>query len=122
MLEVLRHQQLEGVLATVVRYFGGVKLGAGGLVRAYADTVAQSLRAAERVPLRPVRRLAFAVPYELEGIVRREAAAVGATLLAVRHGSLVEFELELAQDAAAAFMMQINERSSGRAAWHATKV
>jgi len=33
MLEVLRHQQLEGVLATVVRYFGGVKLGAGGLVR-----------------------------------------------------------------------------------------
>ena len=35
MLDVLRHQELEGVLATVVRYFGGVKLGAGGLVRAY---------------------------------------------------------------------------------------
>src|SRR2546427_10083470 len=35
MLDVLRHQDLEGVLATVVRYFGGVKLGAGGLVRAY---------------------------------------------------------------------------------------
>ncbi|WP_247660868.1 IMPACT family protein [Ideonella alba] len=34
MLEVLRHQDLDGVLATVVRYFGGVKLGAGGLVRA----------------------------------------------------------------------------------------
>ena len=33
MLDVLRHQQLEGVLATVVRYFGGIKLGAGGLVR-----------------------------------------------------------------------------------------
>ena len=32
MLEVLRHQDLDGVLATVVRYFGGVKLGAGGLV------------------------------------------------------------------------------------------
>ena len=30
MLDVLRHQDLEGVLATVVRYFGGVKLGAGG--------------------------------------------------------------------------------------------
>ncbi|MBV2263288.1 MAG: YigZ family protein, partial [Thauera sp.] len=37
MLDVLRHQDLEGVLATVVRYFGGVKLGAGGLVRAYTD-------------------------------------------------------------------------------------
>ena len=43
MLEVLRHQELEGVLATVVRYFGGVKLGAGGLVRAYTDAVAQAL-------------------------------------------------------------------------------
>ncbi|MEG1327792.1 MAG: YigZ family protein, partial [Janthinobacterium sp.] len=31
MLDVLRHQDLEGVLATVVRYFGGIKLGAGGL-------------------------------------------------------------------------------------------
>ena len=41
MLDVLRHQDLEGVLATVVRYFGGVKLGAGGLVRAYTDAVAQ---------------------------------------------------------------------------------
>ncbi|MEY2893092.1 MAG: hypothetical protein RJA98_3000 [Pseudomonadota bacterium] len=40
MLEVLRHQDLEGVLATVVRYYGGVQLGAGGLVRAYTDSVA----------------------------------------------------------------------------------
>jgi len=117
MLEVLRHQQLEGVLATVVRYFGGVKLGAGGLVRAYADTVAQALRGAERVPLRPMQRLAFAVPYELEGILRREAAGAGATLLAVDHGSLVEFELELAQDAAAEFAELVDQRSSGRAAW-----
>ena len=45
MLEVLRRQELEGVLATVVRYFGGVKLGAGGLVRAYTDAVAQALLA-----------------------------------------------------------------------------
>ena len=117
MLEVLRHQQLDGVLATVVRYFGGVKLGAGGLVRAYADTVAQALREAQRVPLRPMQRLVFAVPYELEGVVRREVATAGATLLAVKHGSLVEFELELAQDAAASFAALVDERSSGRTAW-----
>ena len=119
MLEVLRHQQLESVLATVVRYFGGVKLGAGGLVRAYTDTVAQALRDAERVPLRPMQRLAFAVPYELEGIVRREAAAAGAALLAVSHGSLVAFELALPADEAAAFAALVDERSSGRAAWRA---
>lgn len=49
MLEVLRHQQLDGVLATVVRYYGGIKLGAGGLVRAYTDAVAQALQQAEKV-------------------------------------------------------------------------
>jgi uncharacterized YigZ family protein len=43
MLEVLRHQDMEGVLATVVRYYGGIQLGAGGLVRAYTDAVAQAL-------------------------------------------------------------------------------
>ena len=51
MLEVLRHQALEGVMVSVVRYFGGVKLGAGGLVRAYTDAVAQALLSAEKVPL-----------------------------------------------------------------------
>ena len=50
MLDVLRHQDLEGVLATVVRYFGGIKLGAGGLVRAYTDSVAQALLQAKRRP------------------------------------------------------------------------
>ena len=54
MLDVLRHQDLEGVLATVVRYFGGVKLGAGGLVRAYTNSVAQAVAfvgVAQRVPV-----------------------------------------------------------------------
>ena len=67
MLEVLRHHELEGVLATVVRYFGGVKLGAGGLVRAYTDSVAQALIGAPLVPLVRQRSLQCAVPYALEG-------------------------------------------------------
>ena len=58
MLEVLRHQHLEGVLAKVVRYFGGVKLGAGGLERAYTHAVAQALLQAEKLTLQ--RTLQFA--------------------------------------------------------------
>lgn len=42
MLEVLRHHDLEGVLAVAIRYYGGIPLGAGGLVRAYTDTVVQA--------------------------------------------------------------------------------
>ena len=57
MLEVLRHQDLEGVLATVVRYYGGIQLGAGGLVRAYTDCVAQALKNATKSPIVKVRTL-----------------------------------------------------------------
>lgn len=48
-LEVLRHHELDGVLGVVVRYYGGVKLGAGGLVRAYTDAIATALADAETV-------------------------------------------------------------------------
>ncbi|WP_025729007.1 YigZ family protein [Atopobacter phocae] len=43
MLEVLKKQELHDVLAIVTRYFGGVKLGAGGLIRAYTEAVAHAL-------------------------------------------------------------------------------
>lgn len=44
MLEVLRKNNLEGTAAVVTRYFGGIKLGAGGLVRAYSGSVAGALK------------------------------------------------------------------------------
>src|SRR5690606_25870260 len=48
MLEVLRHRRTTDVLAVVTRYFGGVLLGAGGLVRAYSGAVTAALDDAER--------------------------------------------------------------------------
>ncbi|MBY0339760.1 MAG: IMPACT family protein, partial [Rhodocyclaceae bacterium] len=72
MLEVLRHQDLEGVLATVVRYYGGIQLGAGGLVRAYTDAVAQALRDAEKIPIVRQQILRCTLPYAFEGMLRRE--------------------------------------------------
>ncbi|MDR5698878.1 IMPACT family protein [Agromyces aerolatus] len=118
MLDVLRHQELEGVLATAVRYFGGIKLGAGGLVRAYTDTVAQALRDAERVPLIRTRALLITVPYTYEGAVRRELEARGATLEAVRHGADVELTARVAEGSAAAVIADINDASQGRAELH----
>ena len=46
-LEVLRKRKMENILAVVVRYFGGVLLGSGGLIRAYSQSVAQCLDSAE---------------------------------------------------------------------------
>lgn len=117
MLDVLRHQQLEGVLATVVRYFGGVKLGAGGLVRAYTDTVAAALLQAERVPIVRQVVLGFAVGYELEGLVRREVAAQGGALLAVEHGAAVSMQVQLMEERAPAFRAWLDNSSHGQVLW-----
>lgn len=117
MLEVLRHQDLEGVVATVVRYFGGVKLGAGGLVRAYTDAVAQALLGAETVALQRMRTLHCAVPYALEGQLRRQIEAAGATLVEVQHQSLVELTLRLPDTAADAFITHANDTGQGRVGW-----
>ena len=117
MLDVLRHQDLEGVLATVVRYFGGVKLGAGGLVRAYTDTVAQALLTATKVPLQRMTHLQCLVPYALEGLLRREIDTAHAELLEVQHGQLVTLHLRLPAAQAAAFVQRINDQGQGRVVW-----
>lgn len=117
MLDVLRHQDLEGVLATVVRYFGGVKLGAGGLVRAYTDSIAQALLTAQKVQLQRMQTLQCLVPYALEGLLRREIEHAGAELLQVEHASLVTLHLRLPQTEAATFVAHINEQAQGRAGW-----
>ena len=117
MLEVLRHQQLEGVLATVVRYFGGVKLGAGGLVRAYTDAVAQALLGAEKVTLQRMVALACRVPYALEGAVRRELDHAGAVLGEARHGQVVEMAFSVGEDGLGALRTRLNEIGQGQLEW-----
>ena len=117
MLEVLRHHDLEGVLATVVRYFGGVKLGAGGLVRAYTDAVAQALQRAEKVPLRRLCTQQCAVPYALEGWMRRQLEQSAAVLLAVEHQTQVKMQWQITEDAMKSLAARINEAGQGRVAW-----
>lgn len=117
MMDVLRHQDLDGVLATVVRYFGGVKLGAGGLLRAYTDAVAQALVGAVKVPLQRMQTLRCDVPYALEGLLRREAHSAGFVLLDVKHDARVELSLSLPDTQVALFVRRIDDASQGQAQW-----
>ncbi len=117
MLDVLRHQQLEGALATVVRYFGGIRLGAGGLVRAYTDSVAQALLKAEKIERQTLVHLACSIPYALEGALRRELVAANARLDAVAHGSQVVMHFSITEPEAPAFITRINDVAQGRIGW-----
>mgnify|MGYP002142057017 FL=1 len=117
MLDVLRHQDLQGVMASVVRYFGGIKLGAGGLVRAYTDAVAQALLSAEKIPLIKQTQLACSVPYALEGLVRREIELAQALLQDVVHGSVVTLHFALPQSQATHLVHRLNESGRGQLVW-----
>lgn len=68
---VISHKHLVNVLAVVVRYFGGVKLGAGGLVRAYGGAISQALDQAEWVPVETQHPWVFTCPFALESELRR---------------------------------------------------
>jgi len=63
-LRAIEGQELDHVMVTVVRYYGGVKLGTGGLVRAYGGTAAQCLRTSPRLTVRPRQPLTVRVPFE----------------------------------------------------------
>jgi uncharacterized YigZ family protein len=56
-LQAIEGQQMDGVAVVVTRWYGGIKLGAGGLARAYGGTAAECLRLAERVPIVAMTRL-----------------------------------------------------------------
>lgn len=115
MLEVLRHHELDGVLASVVRYYGGIKLGAGGLVRAYTDAVVQALATARKVPRRRWSAWRCALPYALEGAVRRQLAGAGARGLQVEHGpEAVTMAFELPEDEAPALRQRLLDLGQGR--------
>jgi uncharacterized YigZ family protein len=56
-LQAIEGQDMDRVAVVVTRWYGGIKLGAGGLVRAYGGTAAECLRRAERVPIVAMARL-----------------------------------------------------------------
>jgi uncharacterized YigZ family protein len=117
MLDVLRHQDLEGVLAAVVRYYGGIKLAAGGLVRAYTDTVAQALLTVEKIAIVRYTELRCTLPYSLEGLLRRELAAAGASLVEVGHDERVMLAFRVAEHTAGALAARLDEAASGQLTW-----
>ena len=64
-LEVLQHSGLTDLIVVITRYFGGVLLGTGGLVRAYTTATSRALEAAEVVTVRSVVALDVTVDYGL---------------------------------------------------------
>ena len=79
-LEAIGHAELSDVIVVVTRYFGGILLGTGGLVRAYTAAASGALQKAELVSMRLVVDCSLRVSYPLFEQAQRIVAASGAKL------------------------------------------
>jgi uncharacterized YigZ family protein len=114
-LEVLRHHDLDGVLAAVVRYYGGVKLGAGGLVRAYTDAIATALQDAPRVERVALASLSVEIGYPDEARVRRWIEQENHALETSAYGMSVQLTIRMPVTAIDAARQALRDMTQGRA-------
>jgi uncharacterized YigZ family protein len=115
-LQAMDGQELDGVVVLVTRWFGGIKLGAGGLMRAYGGCAAECLRAAPRRVLVDLAEVECAVAFGVLPILQArladfEAASLGETFVA--DGAVVR--LQLPADNVEMLRRSLADLSRGRA-------
>lgn len=120
MLRHLGGADLVDVVAVVTRWYGGTKLGTGGLVRAYGGAVADALTTVSVVVRPVVVTFAVDLPYDLTGPVEGVLAAWSAVVVDATYGAAVELVVTVAAEGAAGFaaaegfVAALREATSGR--------
>ena len=113
MLEVLRRRGVTNAVCVVTRYFGGVLLGTGGLLRAYTKSTADALDAAGLAAVRPWAETELDCTYGQLEKLKSETAAAGGVLEDVVYGSGVTLKVLVPAEEAEAFAARIFDRSAG---------
>jgi uncharacterized YigZ family protein len=114
MLHVITERDVGNALAVVVRYFGGVKLGAGGLVRAYSAAVSNAVNGARLLQVTPSVRIQVSVDFPREAKVRHLLNQYEGQLLNVDYAATVTLDISLPAAQATLFTQQvINETAGG---------
>ncbi|MCL1802683.1 MAG: YigZ family protein [Eubacteriaceae bacterium] len=100
-LEAMRMANLGFSCLVVTRYFGGIKLGAAGLSRAYAASASQAIKSCELLLMREHIIINADVAYESLSLAKRYISQQGCTLLNEQYGQLASLEIAAANEAAA---------------------
>ena len=114
MLEVIKNKKLVQTAVVVTRYFGGVKLGAGGLVRAYAGCVADNLENSEKASYETCVRLKISVGYTYADGVVRYAEERGADIISTYYSDGVDFSVAVRKSEEESFTSGLVNRLNGR--------
>ena len=112
MMQVLQKEQLNNVLCIVTRYFGGILLGAGGLVRAYTKGAKIAVNAAGKSMKRVWSVLYVPCPYPFYERVKLEVAAFGGIIRKTEFTSEVELEILVAENQMQPFLAKLTDMSA----------
>ena len=88
-LEVIKKRELKNTVIVVARYFGGIKLGVGGLIRAYSSTAAQTLDAAEIIQRKLIQDYEVKIDYTFLGKIQNDINDIGTMIDNIRYEDFV---------------------------------
>lgn len=114
MLEVLKKQGLKDTVVVVTRYFGGIKLGGGGLIRAYGKATTEGLLAAQVVERKLHHFMNIAIDYTWLGKVENEIRGSSYTLEEIRYLEGVEIIVSVPKEEEDKFRNWVTEMTNGQ--------
>lgn len=113
MLEVFRRQNVTNFVCVVTRYFGGVLLGAGGLLRAYTKSAKDALDAAGIAVVRRWVEVRVSCPYSLLERLKKETEGLDGIVTGVEYGADVTVLALLPEEQAGAFAARVTDLTAG---------
>ena len=113
-LEVLKKNDLRNVCAVVTRYFGGIKLGKGGLVRAYSKGASAALEASEVIWRTLYKVVAVKVDYTLLGMMQNQLKLDGYALRNINYSDNVVFEIYVENNQTEDFLAKVTDWCNAR--------
>lgn len=114
MLEVLKKQQLHNVVVVVTRYFGGIKLGAGGLIRAYGSAVSQVIKEIGRIILLDAIPFEITLDYDQTGRFEHELQQTDFQLVDTSYTDKVTYTINVIASEEDNFISFLNEVNQGK--------
>ena len=115
MLEVLKKQGLKDTVVVVTRYFGGIKLGGGGLIRAYGKATTEGISAAQVVERKLHHIMKVSIDYTWLGKVENEIRSSPYTLQEIQYAEDVEVFVNVLKAEEEAFVQWMTELTNGQA-------
>ena len=114
-LEVLKKQGLKDTAVVITRYFGGIKLGGGGLIRAYGKAASEAVAAAGIVERRLHRLMKVSIDYGWLGKLENEVRQSLYPLYEIQYAENVDILVHVPVEETETFTVWINELTNGQA-------